>query len=247
VPSSATGEQDSFAELTFSGNYSVGAWRFDAGGGMVEYQRLDDFSQSSVYLGGARRFRLDRWYFELAAQGSQLSFGGEVFERSTTAGVMAARVFANGARLRAQTRLASVKGQGFFTGLTGDRTELGLYFDKPWRAWHFIAHTRAERNDSEDAIFATRWVQVGAEARYALSPMWGLTLYSAVRRTTRPAESELIPGWDDDRLALQASVTRVLWKQAQLYLRYDHETNESPVAGFDYDRNRVSASVEFWY
>jgi hypothetical protein len=30
-------------------------------------------------------------------------------------------------------------------------------------------------------------------------------------------------------------------------VRYEHERNDSPVAGFDYDRNRVSASVEFWY
>jgi hypothetical protein len=48
-------------------------------------------------------------------------------------------------------------------------------------------------------------------------------------------------------MSLQVGATRALWKQAQLFVRYEHERNDSPVAGFDYDRNRVSASVEFWY
>jgi hypothetical protein len=46
---------------------------------------------------------------------------------------------------------------------------------------------------------------------------------------------------------LQVGATRALWKQAQVFMRYEHERNASPVAGFDYDRNRISASVEFWY
>jgi hypothetical protein len=72
-------------------------------------------------------------------------------------------------------------------------------------------------------------------------------LGAAARRTSRPAISGDIAGWDDDRLSLQAGVMRTLWKQAQLYLRYEHEANGSPVPGFDYERNRASASVEFWY
>jgi tetratricopeptide (TPR) repeat protein len=247
VAESATGAEDSFGELTFAGIYTLGDWRLDGGGNLLEYAQLDDFSQSSFYLGAARGFRLDRWYFELGAYGSRLSFGGDVFEQSTTAGLLATRMFAGGSRLRAQLRAGAVDGQGEFTGLTGDRTELGLFFDKSWRAWNFAAHTRAERNDSEDAIFATRWLQLGAEARYTMSPIWGFTLNAALRRTTRPALSETVPGWQDQRLALQAGATRTLWKQAQVFLRYEHERNSSPVAGFDYDRNRVSAALEYWY
>lgn len=247
VAESASGAKDSFAELSAFTNYSIGGWRFDAGGGTVQYSEQDDFSQTSLYLGGAKRFRLDKWYFELSAQGSQLSFGGEVFERTTTAGGLVARLFEGGARLRAQARVGDVQGQGAFNGLTGNRTELGLYFDKPWRNWNFLAHTRAERNDSEDLIYATRWIQLGAEARYALSPRWGFMLGSAFRRTTRPAESAALSGWKDERLSLQAGATRALWKQGQLFVRYEHEGNQSPVAGFDYDRNRMSASIEFWY
>jgi tetratricopeptide (TPR) repeat protein len=247
IDSSATGDTDSYGELTAAANYSFGAWRLDAGAGMLEYRRLDDFSQTSLHLGAARGFRLDNWYFELAAQGSQLSFGGEVFERNTAAGVLATRSLFDGGRLRARLRVTTVDGKGLFTGLTGDRTEFGLYFDRPWQAWYFGAHTRGELNDSEDSIFATRWIQLGAEARYALSPFWGFNVGAALRRTTRPAQSETLDGWEDDRVSLQLGATRALWKQAQLFVRYEHERNDSPVAGFDYDRNRVSASVEFWY
>jgi tetratricopeptide (TPR) repeat protein len=247
IETSANGETDSYGELNVAGNYSFGAWRLDAGAGMLEYLKLNEFSQTSFYLGVARRFRLDNWSFEFGAHGSQLSFGGEIFERNTAAGVLAARMFGGGSRLRARLRTTSVEGKGRFSGLTGDRTELGLYYDRTWRAWSFGAHTRGELNDSEDEIFATRWVQLGAEARYALSPFWGLNVGAALRRTTRPARPDTLEGWKDNRVSLLVGATRALWKQAQLYVRYEHERNDSPVAGFDYDRNRASASVEFWY
>jgi tetratricopeptide (TPR) repeat protein len=247
IESSATGGKDSYGELSFAGNYSFGNWRLDAGAGMLEYQELDEFSQTALYLGGARGLRWEDWYFELGAHGSQLSFGGDVIERNVAAGALATRLFLSGSRLRAQLRAVSVEGQGHFSGLTGDRTELGVYYDRTWRSWNFGAHTRAEQNDSEDPIFATRWLQLGAEARYTLSPLWGFMVGAALRRTTHPTQSETLAGWDDDRVALQVGATRTLWKQVQLFVRYEHERNDSPVAGYDYDRNRASASVEFWY
>jgi predicted porin len=214
---------------------------------MLRYRDLDEFSQTSLYLGGARGFRLDNWYFELGAYGSELTFGSDVFERNVAAGALVTRVFYGGSRLRAQLRATSVEGHGQFTGLTGDRTEFGLYYDKAWRSWYFGAHTRGEFNESEDPIYETRWVQLGAEARYALSPLWGFSVNAALRRTRRPAQSGTLEGWDDNRTAVQIGATRALWRQTQLYVRYEHERNQSPVAGFDYDRNRVCASVEFWY
>jgi tetratricopeptide (TPR) repeat protein len=247
LESSATGDEDSYGELNVAGNYSYGPWRLDAGAGMLEYLDLDEFSQTSLYLGAARGFRLDNWHFELGAYGSQLSFGGEVFERNTAAGLLVTRMFYGGGRLRAQLRAASVDGKGLFTGLTGDRRELGVYFDKGWHAWYFTAHTRTEINDSVDDIFATRWIQLGGEARYAFSPIWGFSAGAALRRTSRPALSDTLDEWDDDRVSVQLGVTRALAKQAQLFVRFDHERNDSPVQGFDYDRNRLSASVEYWY
>jgi hypothetical protein len=69
---------------------------------------------------------------------------------------------------------------------------------------------------------------------------------TSLRRTTHPAQSETLSGWDDNRATIQVGTTRSLWKQAQLFVRLEHERNDSPVAGYDYVRNWVAASVEYW-
>jgi len=246
VESSATGDADSYGELVFGGSYSFGAWRLDTAAAMLEYIDLDEFSQTAYSLGGARGFTLENWYFELGAYGSQYSLGGDAFEQNLAAGALATRTFYGGSRLSAQLRATSVEGKGEFPGLTGDRKELGLYYDLRWRSWNFGAHTRAEINDTEDVVFATRWVQLGAEARYAWSPIWGFTASTALRRTRHPAQADTLEGWDDNRATFQVGATRSLWRQAQLFVRLEHERSHSPVAGYDYVRNWVAASVEFW-
>jgi hypothetical protein len=244
--STATGEADAYGELVLASTYSFRQWRFDTGASLLQYDTLHDFNQSSYFLGAARSFRTDKWYFEFGAVGSQASLGGDVYERDVTAGAQVTRMFVDGSRLRAQLRGTSVRGQGAFTGLTGRRTEFGLFFDTRVRAWSFGAHTRAETDDSEDPIFTSRWVQLGADANYAFSPLWGVALSAALRRTRHPAQSDVLASWDDNRTTLLVGFTRTIWKQTQLFVRYERERNDSPVAGYDYDRNQVLASVEIW-
>ena len=244
--SSATGEADAYGEMVLATTYSIGQWRVDAGASLLQYQSLHAFNQNAYYLGGSRGFRTDKWYFELGATGSQASLGGDVYERNVAAGGQATRMFLGGGRLRAQVRGTSVQGQGAFTGLTGKRSELGLYYDKRWRRWDFGVHTRAEKDDSEDPIFASRWFQFGGDAGYAFSPLWSVALSAALRQTSHPAQSETLGSWDDKRTTLLVGVTRTLWKETQLFLRYVAERSNSPVAGYDYDRNWVALSVENW-
>ena len=246
IEGTATGVEDTYGELIFAGSYSFGAWRVDASGAMLEYTSHNEFSQSIYSLGGARVFTLENWYFEVGASGAQFSLGGDVYERDVAASALASRVFSGGSRLRAQFRASQVEGKGVFTGLTGDRKELGLFFDRNWRSWIFGVHARAEDNDSEDPLFASRWFQVGTEARYALSPSWGLTASAALRRIQHPAQPEILDSWNDNRATLQLGVTRALWKQTQLFVRVEHERNSSPVVGYDYDRNWIAASIENW-
>jgi len=243
---SATGEADAYGEFILATTYSSGQWRFDTGASLLQYQDLHDFSQNAFFLGAARSFRTDKWYFELGAVGSQASLGGDVYERNVAVGGQATYMFLGGDRLRAQIRGTSVHGEGAFTGLTGKRVEFGLYYDKHWRRWNFGAHTRVEDDDSEDPIFASRWVQFGANTSYAISPLWGVSLGAALRRTSHPAQSETLGGWNDNRSTLLVGITRTLWKQLQLFVRYEAERNDSPVAGYDYDRNWIAASIETW-
>ena len=56
IESSATGTEDSFAELYLASSYSIGAWRIDGGGSMLRYTTLDELSQSALFLW--RRARL---------------------------------------------------------------------------------------------------------------------------------------------------------------------------------------------
>ena len=69
---------------------------------------------------------------------------------------------------------------------------------------------------------------------------------AALRRIGHAAPDDTQDDWNDNRATLQLGVTRALWKQAQLFVRLEHERNQSPVAGYDYDRNWIAASVETW-
>jgi tetratricopeptide (TPR) repeat protein len=246
IEGAATGNEDAYAELIFGGNYSIGQWHIDTGGGILQYMSQDEFSQSAFSVGGARGFSRDNWYFELGVYGAQFSLGGDVFERDLTAAAQVTRTFYEGSRLRAQIRATSFDGKSDFSGLTGERQEFGLYYDWGREAWRFGAHARAEINDSEDVVFETRWIQLGAEARYSLSPLWGLTAIAAMRQIHHPAQSETLDAWNDNRATIQVGVTRALWRRTQLFVRFEHQRNDSPVVGYDYERNWVAASVETW-
>ena len=246
IEGAASGDTDAYGELIFAGSYSFGKWRFDSGGAVTEYFEQSDYSQSSLSLGMARGFATDNWWLEVGAHGAEYSLGGEAFERNLTATVQANRTFYGGSRIRAQLRAGAVDGQGEYWGLTGERTEAGFYYDRSWRRWTFGAHTRLQDNTADDPIYASRWIQLGAEVRYVASPLWGVVASAALRRIQHPAESATLPGWDDNRQTLLLGVTRSIRRYMQLFLRCQLERNDSPVAGYDYDRNWVALSLETW-
>jgi hypothetical protein len=246
IEGSASGDSDGYGELIFAGSYSFGSWRFDTGGAVTEYFDQDEYSQSSLSLGGARGFALENWWLEMGVHGAEYSLGGAAFERNVTATLQANRTFYGGGRIRAQLRGGAVDGQGEYWGLTGERIEAGFYYDRSWRRWTFGAHTRVQDNTSEDALYASRWIQLGAEVRYVASPLWGVVASAALRRIQHPAVSDTLPGWDDNRQTLLLGVTRSIRRYMQLFLRCQLERNDSPVADYDYDRNWIALSLETW-
>jgi hypothetical protein len=88
-------------------------------------------------------------------------------------------------------------------------------------------------------------MEVGADARWAFTPQWTFVAGATLRQTRHPAQLT-VEGWDDDRTAIRLEATRLLWQRTQLFVRYEHESNRSPVAQYDYDRDWVAASIEFW-
>jgi hypothetical protein len=104
---------------------------------------------------------------------------------------------------------------------------------------------RAEDNDSDDAVFASRWVELGGEARWAASPLWSFAAETALRRTRHPTSS-VAESWTDRRVAFRLEAMRSLGKQAQVSVRYERERNRSPFDAYDYERNWLVAAIEVW-
>ena len=246
--SPGSGESDSFGELFVAGSYSfLPSWRIDGAAGRLKYASLDEFDQTALSLGLAHGLPLESWYLELGVYGTQLTLGGDVYERSVAASAQVTKTFSNQQSLRAQLRAATVDGEDAYSGLSGSRTELALEYARGWRSWNFAAHAGAEWNDSEDDLFASHWFEFGADAKWAASPLWSYTARVAWRRTSHPAQSSTEqPGWEDRRASLRLEVTRSLWRQSQLFVRYEHERNHSPVEENDYTRDWIAVSIEFW-
>jgi hypothetical protein len=250
IDTAGTGEDDAFAELLFAGNARfAGRWRIDAAAGWLKYADLDEFDQGAFSVGGARIFEPGNWHVEVGAYGNYLTLGGDVYEQSAAASARATRNFSTGQRLQAQVRLTAVDGEGDFSGLTGSRTELGVRYEWSWQAWNFSAHTRGEINHADDEVFASRWAELGGSAEYALDTRWSLAGGATLRQTRHPAqpEADIEESWKDKRLTLRLGAIAKYWKQAQLFIRYEHERNDSPIDFYEYDRNWIAASVEAWY
>ena len=129
IESSATGDEDSYGELIFGGSYSFGDWRVDTAA--VNAPVHDSMNSARPHflwaaraasgwtIGTSSSVRTAR-SFRSAARSSSRTWRPERRRRGC---------FTNGSRLSAQLRATSVEGKGDFPGLTGDRTEFGLYYD----------------------------------------------------------------------------------------------------------------------
>jgi hypothetical protein len=113
-------------------------------------------------------------------------------------------------------------------------------------SWRFGAQANAEFDETEDEAFASRWIEMVADARWAATPQWTFVARASLRQTRHPEQAEIQDAWTDDRTAFRLEATRLLWQQVQLFVRYEHERNQSPIAENDYDRDWVAASIEFW-
>ncbi len=247
IDSSGSGEDDAFAELLLSASSSFARdWRVDAAVALLNYGDLDEFDQGAFSLGAARGFEPGGWYIEPGIYANYLTLGGDVYEQSAMASVRASRKFSGGRRLQAWLGATAVDGEGDFSGLSGSRTDLGVRYEWSWQAWSFTAHARAENNDSDDEVFATSWAELGASAEWSLTTRWSFTAAAAQRRIRQPAQPD-IEAWEDRRGTYRLGAIAKYWKQGQLFIRYEHERNASPIETYEYDRNWVAASIEFWY
>ena len=247
IDTPGTGESDSFAVLLAAGSYTFHEhWRIDAAAGLSRYAKLDEFDQTALSVGGTREFAIEGWSIDIGANATQLSLGGDVYEQSVTAAVLAKRPIGPGT-LRAQLQISTVDGENDFSGLSGTRTGGGVEYD--WAAMQaltFRAHARAENNDTEENVFATRWIEGGVLAHWAYSPTWSFEAGARLRETRHPAPSTEESSFNDRRTTFRLEAARLLWRQVNIIVRYEHERATSPVDAYEYDRNWAVVSIETW-
>ena len=212
IDTPGSGEDDSVRGAAVRGQLfvpSVVAHRWRRG--LASICRLDEFDQTALSLGVAHGIPVDAWYLELGGYATQLSLGGDVYERSTAASAQATRTFSVDGTLRAQLRVARsmakansaasparARSSACSTNRAGDRG--------------FVAHARAEFNDSDDEAFASRWFELGAEARWARRRSGRSRRAPPARRTRHPAQSTTQDAWTDRRVAIRLEATRTLWR-----------------------------------
>lgn len=246
IDTPGTGQGDSFALLLAAGSYNfLPHWRADGAAGISRYAKLDEFDQTALSLGVTRDFDIERWSIDVGGLATRLSLGGDVYEQSAAVSTQAKRPIGPGT-LRVQLQIATVDGEREFSGLSGTRTGGGVEYD--WAAMNaltFTAHARGENNDCEDDVFASRWIEGGVAARWAMSPAWSFDSGIRLRETRHPGFPEQ-PAWTDRRTTFRVEASRLLWRQANLFARFEHESTKSPVESYEYDRNWVLVSIEYW-
>jgi len=247
IDTPGTGESDSFAMLIAAGSYMFREhWRIDAAAGLSRYARLDEFDQTALSVGAVREFAIEGWSIDVGGNATRLSLGGDVYEQSVTASALARRPIGPGT-LHAQLQVSTVDGENDFTGLSGTRAAGGVEYD--WaaiQALTFKAHVRAETNDSEEDVFATRWTEGGVSAHWAYSPTWAFEAGARLRQTRHPAPSTEDSAFSDRRTTFRLEASKLLWRQVNLVVRYEHEQATSTVDAYEYDRNWAVVSIETW-
>jgi hypothetical protein len=247
IDGAASGDSDAFTELQFGASATFArAWSVDAGAATVNHRDLDEFDQSAFSLGARRGFDRDGWRADVGAYVARLTLDGEAFEQSAALVLNAAGTLGGVHMLRGHYRLVSVDGRGAYEGLSGTRNHFRFEYQRPRARWTFGARASAEFNDTEDALFESRWSELGASASWAQSPRWAYAVDVAARRTDHSADPGVREAWDERRLTFGVSVYRALLERLQIVLRYEHERNSASLADYDYDRNRASASIEYW-
>jgi tetratricopeptide (TPR) repeat protein len=244
----ASGQRDDFTEWLASASLDLtGTWRFDAGATALRHRRLDDFDQSSVFLGARRIFGSTSWTPQLGIQAAQFSLGGEVFERSVSVSLRGTRQLAGARRLRAQLRGTTVDGRGAYPGLDGARGDLSFDYEWSVAAWNLGAHGRIELTSSEDPTFEYRQAALGFSARWALSPRWTLGTEAGLRRYEYAGIPDGAGSRQETRGAFALVAGVHLHPRVQALLRYEHEDNDSTLDSRDFGRNRLLLSVEAWH
>lgn len=236
-----SGTDDAFAELQIAGAAPLtGPWRFDGGLVLVDYDDLDSFDQLSLNAGARYRVPLGKWTGDAALQLVYSTLDGEGFESKQALLLQAMRPLTEDWRLRARYRFSHINGLSGFSGLDGDKHELGVR--GTWRSgpWDVAIDYRFDSTDYADATLSYDRHQVAVDVQRELDDNWTVE----VGFSRDHSRYDVTANGTEDRTELTLAVSRNLGGLWRAVVRYAYANNEADLPEFDYSRNRISAGVE---
>jgi hypothetical protein len=236
-----SGTDDTFAELQLAAAGPLGgAWRFDGGLVLLDYQDLDSFDQLNLNAGARYRLPLGDWNGEAGLQLTYATLDGDGFESKRMLLLQATRALTDEWRLRARYRFSDIDGLDGFSGLDGRRHEIGVR--GIWRrgSWDVTVEYRFDSSDHDDASLSFDRHLIRVDLQRDLDEHWSVQAGLSLDRS----RYDVAANGSEERAELELAVSRDLGSRWRAFARYAYADNNADVPEFDYQRSRFSAGVE---
>lgn len=223
----------------------------------TDYTDIDRFDQTYLRVGPEWDRRWGRWDTDLAVHADFLYLDGSLFEGILTGAAEGRRDLGPGMSLRLRYRFSRIEGEPPYGYLTGNRHRAsveGRYRDGvELSAGYELAYNHREdrtTGDSFTSVSPTRH-EVFLEAAYPAGT-WEAEVEAEYRYSRyHDANTDTNRGLDrvreDDRLTLEASLSRELPWALRTFAEYRHTDNDSNIGDYDYTTNVVQLGLERYF
>jgi hypothetical protein len=233
--------EDAFTELQLAFAAPLtGAWRFDGGLVMLDYQDLDSFDQLSANAGARYHRTVGNWSSEAGVQLGYSTLDGEGFQSKAMLILQSTRSLSQDWRLRVRYRFSDIDGLDGFEGLGGTRHELGVRGNWQRGDWDFAVQYRFDTTDYREQHLSFDRQQLLVDVQRDLGENWTVQAVLTFDRSSYHVTENSV----EDRAEIELSVSRTFAERWRAVMRYAYANNRAELAEFDYERNRISAGIE---
>lgn len=235
-----SGIDDSFAAGQFALSVPLTqSWRLDAGVVLLDYQTLDRFDQFDVQGGALYRLLTGPWTTDLGLQLAYSTLDGEGFENKRILALQTSRQLSGDWQFRARYRFNDIDGMNEFTAVGGRRHQAGVRLGWIRGPWNLGVAYELDVGNYDDEALSARRHQLAVDVEHELNEFWTLAVGAALRHS----RYDVAENGEEDRTEFALAVTRVLSTRWRLVLQYAYADNDADLAGYNYDRNRISAML----
>jgi tetratricopeptide (TPR) repeat protein len=232
---------DSFAELQVALSAPLDRpWRFDTGLLMTDYFDLNEFDQLSLNGGARYQLPMGDGSHEIGLQLVYTTLDGDGMEHKRALTFQTRKTLPLNWQLRARYRLTDMEGLNELAGLSGERHELNARASRSQGPWDLIVGYQFEVNEYDDHSLSSKRHQLQLDAQREVRSEWQIAFELSWRRSNYDAREN----GSENRAEVALAAIRSFSTRWRLIVRYAYADNSSSRAEFDYQRNRLSASVE---